>query len=196
MLRRTLVTISLLLFLATIFLWAYSRRRPDGWAWSDGVLVPTGGYQIAWRKMLFVSDGRVLYVRDRNMGRRAYSERMTPDVADGAKAFFDTPSPATPLQPPSFSRRFAGFEHTVLYGYPMIASSFNPPMPDLTHIRAMPLWPPAVLFALLPAHALYRAIRGRRLAKHECPNCGYDMRATPDRCPECGMPAEDQPARR
>ena len=60
---------------------------------------------------------------------------------------------------------------------------------NLSHVRVVdvPHWFLALLFAVPPTLTLRAAIRSRR--RHRagfCPTCGYDLRATPQRCPECG----------
>jgi hypothetical protein len=54
-------------------------------------------------------------------------------------------------------------------------------------VYAVPWWCIAILTAMLPTFALlrWRSIR-RRHRTGLCMHCGYDLRATPDRCPECG----------
>jgi hypothetical protein len=50
-----------------------------------------------------------------------------------------------------------------------------------------PHWAIATLWAVLPAVFLARRWRQRRRKRHGfCLICGYDLRASPERCPECG----------
>jgi hypothetical protein len=61
------------------------------------------------------------------------------------------------------------------------------------HDIELPLWIPFAIAAVSPLMWCYRQRRGRRRLRHNfCDSCGYDLRATPERCPECGMiPAID-----
>ena len=52
---------------------------------------------------------------------------------------------------------------------------------------AVPFWFIILMLLILPAIRLRTALRERRHRKRgHCESCGYDLRASLDRCPECG----------
>ena len=77
--------------------------------------------------------------------------------------------------------RFLGFE----YG----AVNPTPRTPDLSQRKwiALPLWLIVLCTAWPPMLAWRRRRQKRRATELRlCPACAYDLRATPNRCPECG----------
>ena len=57
-----------------------------------------------------------------------------------------------------------------------------------------PHWSFALLFGMLPAvWAVVWLRRRRRFGAGRCSACGYDLRATPERCPECGTASARAP---
>jgi hypothetical protein len=52
---------------------------------------------------------------------------------------------------------------------------------------AIPYWPLIVASLAPPVLLVRRAVRARRRTRmNQCITCGYDLRETPERCPECG----------
>ena len=162
-LRRRVFTalsvLSLLLCVATLALWGRSYRYVDRVRW-------IGIYETTHQYFALESHRGLCALRSSRQDNRGLPIPENPGWA------YLTARTGDPL---SFlpKERFLGF------GYVHVGR--------INRTVWLPHWSLALLFAILPALHLRAAIRLRRLNRiGHCPRCGYDLRATPERCPECG----------
>ena len=77
-----------------------------------------------------------------------------------------------------------------LFGFGVDAFVFSPGIttgPQTNHVAVVPHWSLAAAALALPTYLVWSRRRmHRRQRLGLCPRCGYDLRATPGRCPECG----------
>jgi hypothetical protein len=176
--------LSLALCAAAIALWVRSYWGTDylqlsSPANSDGGIITHHTHGIAWTR----GDMRLSYAE------HTYFAHTAQPTSDGTGRSTWTwgrlgagHMGCDPLPLNSMWNRL-GF-HTYQWGE---ASSFY----DITEQGvALPAWLPVVIFGLLFCPWVIRRLRVRqRVAKGLCRTCGYDLCATPRRCPECGAAA-------
>ena len=181
--------VSLGMMLAVVALWVRS------YTWYDDVGIATTSKATSYRRdryhRLVSNLGGLTWNTTTYEWASAKAIENTP-LPEGLRYWHDA-SPAQPGADSAFGQ-FLGF-HIMRDGY-------TPPDPDTIYsfrsvsVRA-PMWFPLSFVATLPAMRFIVFLlrrRGRSRALGLCPACGYDLRATPDRCPECGMAVAPKPA--
>jgi hypothetical protein len=165
---NVLTALSLVLCLATITLWVRSYRISDGWVYVNSsrtaavfvLVAQPDTLDIAWDRVPW-SDFAMSWSGGVHVVDRSPSEST--DISRGLRIGYGL----------GFS--VAGFGFGRGDGHDRLLRWFRLPL-SLT----------SVALALLPIRAVRRRRAARRARVRECARCGYDLRATPERCPECG----------
>jgi len=190
---NVLAGMSLLLFVATVMLWARSYFVQDLIYWGTGrfdndrvkqVHVQSSQGQIA------VGDYRFELFRLSGSRATASDYANWPDKP----SVFNLNWFSTWHKPVVSFRGLVGIGH-YRHDSPKtdVAKGLRS---ELTWRSAnFPIWPLVIITGLLPLGWLlkwrHRRRREYRTTHGLCLSCGYDLRATPDRCPECGtVPAK------
>jgi hypothetical protein len=167
--------VSLTLAVAVAVLWLRSYWRADS--------VYRQATPIAWS--IASNHGGI------TIGRRAYDGLS---LSDATWRHFSHDAHAIGYGVPVW--RFAGFARGSLsssVGTGELAYRFR------DEYWTFPHWFVACLLLILPILSATRirsaSCRRQRIARGECAHCGYDLRASPERCPECGATCDVKNAR-
>jgi hypothetical protein len=168
-LLNAFAALSLMLGAATVALWVRSYRVADAWGWSSGQRSVQCG----------IASGRL----------RIDTTRLADEGGSwGAPSLAHSRYPAADDPP---GRRLPASLGNLGFAVEHRIKSKN----YESFLVLVPLWAP--LLILCGAAAVFRrsakrSLREQRRRAGACPDCGYDLRATPDRCPECGTIARRQ----
>jgi hypothetical protein len=166
-----LSALSLLLCVATVVLWVRSDRRVSMAGRTVAGDNVWSAQAIAWGR------GRVVC-----MSLRSSPQNFPVWAPPGL--WFHRMDRNVPLHKSGTFWRDIGFDY----------ESYHNPYSSGSRVT-FPLWLVTGLLLIAPIAkfaAFYRG--GRRKPIGLCPRCGYDLRATPDRCPECGAAAAKKQA--
>jgi hypothetical protein len=166
--------VSLVLCAAAVVLWMWSYSHPPEITRGE----VANSYQVftVSRGRLVVFDDREPWLEVTGSSRPTRWRWYTSDPLDVRVV--------TDLYGPYHHTAFAGF---------FVGHHANAHTSRTTIL--LPMWFVVAALGVLPVVSARRARRRmRRTDSGHCPACNYDLRATPDRCPECGtMPAPRPP---
>lgn len=178
--------LSLLLLVASLVLWGASESRGlivtrVAWPRSYFGIRCVGGRALIWIVSQPMSDRPPGWQFRTDLPRQVLSSRIQLSdrelAADEASSLYQQFSGRGSWHGAGF-----GFEHT------RDIADDGLPYRDLSLI--LPIWALAAVSALLPLAAATAILRTRSRAKASlgglCPTCDYDLRASSERCPECG----------
>jgi len=198
---NAMTLLSVLLFVGTAALWARSYRRMDvgliplpqfgdGTAGNFGeIVIGRGGVGLQFSRWANWSGEKRLPTRTRPSAVFWRHESIVPP--DYALVLFN------PSRQSNrgfvfkgfglLSRRDDGSRDNAGFGFPFECFLLTP------------LWASGLLWAILPP-IYWRLMRKRRRlenrrASGQCTQCGYDLRASPASCPECGATRQLAPAK-
>ena len=186
--------VSLLLCLAMIGLWVRSYHRTDIVDIRQRFGQGADGRWV-WRHLkTWSSQGGLIIRWERHTWTNA-----TPRAVERPRLGWEVKMPGEDFgHPPGAGwRPLMQFEHMVVPGGGAVTADGEftgaARTGQLRYIGDwfyVPHWAVTVALAAPLAMALVRWRRERRrAARGLCPQCGYDLRASPQRCPECGAPA-------
>ena len=178
-----LAGVSLSLCLATAALWVRTYFVSDTWLYSD--LSPSPSRQVGYAIATYRGEcGFECYFSYDNRSLRHFAsvpDNFLPDPKEpGLLGFYADgwPGQKSGGLGPEWWEDSQGNVHATPPAFKIVSSR--------NRNLFVPLWFLTLTFAIAPAIAFWRWRRGRRIGAGFCEKCGYDLRATHERCPECG----------
>ncbi len=182
MIRRTLIILSLFGLMASLGLWVGSyfvhavRITPgSNIYWLDkGSIGRSPVTQFTFSGMTVTASGAARSVIQASEGKARINASDWIDLP--MRSGISTGGQNVPV----ISWEYAGFKGLQTRWAPLLS------LPPFQFI--LPLWMPVVAFAAVAWWGFFlpNARRRRRTKLGLCVSCGYDLRASPERCPECG----------